>query len=65
MSRNASRLIGVFIIALILFNFPFLGIFAKPHWIWGLPAPFFYLFAIWLGMIAVFWRLTDGRNPFK
>jgi hypothetical protein len=65
MSRNAARLIGVFIIGFVLFNFPLLGVFAKPHWFWGIPTPIFYLFAVWLGMIVVFWRLTDGQNPFK
>jgi hypothetical protein len=65
MSRNAARLVGIFIISCVLFNFPLLGIFAKPHWIQGIPAPVFYLFAAWLSMIIVFWRLTDGKNPFK
>jgi hypothetical protein len=65
MSRNASRLVGIFAISCVLFNFPLLGIFTKPHWIGGIPAPIFYLFAAWLGMIIVFWRLTDGKNPFK
>jgi hypothetical protein len=65
MSRNATRLVGVFIIACVLFNFPLLGIFAKPHWFLGIPMPVFYLFAVWLGMIILVWRLADGKNPFK
>lgn len=65
MSRKAARLIGIFLLFLILFNFPLLGIFSKPHWLWGFPTPILYLFIVWLGMIIIFWRLVDGKNPFK
>jgi hypothetical protein len=65
MPRNATRLVGIFVIACVLFNFPLLGIFARPHWLGGIPLPILYLFGVWLAMIIVVWQLVDGKNPFK
>ncbi len=53
MSSKQSKLIGLFLLAMVLLNFPLLGIFKRPSSIGGIPSVFIYLFAVWLIIILV------------
>ncbi len=48
-----SKLLIVFVVFLVLLNFPVLSIFDRPVSPSGGPALYFYLFFIWLSLIVV------------
>ena len=54
------------VFAALLFLPPFIGLFARPVTLFGLPLIVIWLFGIWLGLIAVAWRLSrllsDGEG---
>ena len=62
MSRLSARLLGLFAIAVVLLNFPLLGIFAKPKWFGGFPAQIVYLFVVWLAIIVITRQMVDKKN---
>ncbi|WP_205754991.1 hypothetical protein [Azoarcus sp. DD4] len=48
-----QRLVAVFLIGLLLFNFPLLSLFDRAEPLFGLPMLLVYLFVVWGGLIAV------------
>lgn len=48
-----QRLVAVFLIGLLLFNFPLLSLFDRAESLFGLPLLHVYVFAAWAGLIAV------------
>lgn len=61
MTRKTGKFIALFILSAIFLNYPILGIFSKPHWIGGFPAPAIYLFVVWLlVIIAIFFMVRTG-----
>ena len=52
-SRKAPRLIGLFLLGCLLFNFPLLSLFNVRGSILGVPPIYSYLFAAWLLLIAL------------
>jgi len=57
---TAGRLIGLFLLGLLLFNFPLLSLFNRPALYLGIPVLYFYLFAVWL--LIVFLMLLISRS---
>ncbi|MBK9564683.1 MAG: hypothetical protein WAT22_16715 [Saprospiraceae bacterium] len=55
--RRESRW-AVFIIGLVLINFPLLSIFNKSEFIFGVPLTYFYLFSLWMSMIIFTYIMT-------
>ena len=51
-SVRAARLVCVFLLAVLLFNYPLLAVFNTPGTVAGVPALYAYLFAAWLAVIA-------------
>jgi hypothetical protein len=62
MQNRATKLIGLSILGLFLFNFPILGIFKKLSWLGGIPTAFLYLFTTWLMFITLIWFLVEPLN---
>ena len=52
------KLIGLFILAFLLFNFPLLGLFSDLRIVLGLPVLFWYLILSWLFIIILTARLA-------
>lgn len=48
---KAGGAIGLFLLAVVLFNYPILSLFNLELLIFGLPLLYFYLFLIWVGII--------------
>lgn len=44
---NGRRLVGLFLLGLLLFNFPFLSLFNRPVLVLGIPVLYLFLFAAW------------------
>lgn len=62
MQNRATKLIGLSILGLFLFNFPMLGIFKKLSWFAGIPAAFLYLFTTWVFFVIGIWFLVEPLN---
>ncbi|MBK8493382.1 MAG: hypothetical protein IPL49_21515 [Saprospirales bacterium] len=62
-----GRLIGLFLIGLLLFNFPLLSIFGKGEKWGSIPGLFIYIGVVWIGLIVVvYWLMRDiSRGPEK
>lgn len=59
MRKTTQRLLGVFFVFLILFNFPILNIFWKAERVLGMPLIFLYLFVVWALLLVVMYWLTE------
>ncbi|MGA6925560.1 MAG: hypothetical protein WBY88_07760 [Desulfosarcina sp.] len=59
---NGRRLVGLFLLGMLLFNFPLLYLFNRPVLVLGIPVLYLYLFTAWL--LIIFLILTISRsNP--
>ena len=52
-SMTGRRLVGLFLLGLLLFNFPLISMFNRPNLILGVPALYFYLFCAWFLLIVL------------
>jgi len=59
---RAARLIGLFVLGLLLFNFPFLGLFGVEDRLFHLPGLLWYIFLCWLLLILGTAILADPRG---
>jgi hypothetical protein len=57
--RKAQRLIGLFLLGCLLFNFPLLSLFNVGRTVLGVPLLYAYLFAAWLLVIALVAALME------
>jgi hypothetical protein len=51
LTKNAPKMVLVFLMALLLFNFPMLAAFNKLVLWWGIPQILIYIFSVWLLVI--------------
>jgi hypothetical protein len=61
--QRGKRLIAVFLLGLVLVNFPLLAVAETGERLFGLPVLFLYLFAAWVGMIALLALIVEHRRP--
>ena len=52
-SVRAARLACLFLLAVLLFNYPLLGVFNAPGTVLGIPVLYAYLFAVWSAVIGL------------
>jgi len=52
-SRKGERLVGLFLLGCLLFNFPLLVLFNVRATVFGIPVLYAYLFAAWGLLIAL------------
>ena len=60
--RRGERLVGVFLLGCLLFNFPLLALFNVRATVFGIPMLYAYLFAAWallIVLVAVIMERTD------
>lgn len=66
MTRVGEKLALLFVVGVLLLNFPILAIFNRASLLAGIPVVFVYLFGVWfLGIVAVFLlsrRPWDGEG---
>ncbi|MCK6432281.1 MAG: hypothetical protein HUU30_01905 [Burkholderiaceae bacterium] len=58
-----QRLVALFAVALLLFNFPLLVLWDRDATLWGLPLFPAALFAIWASLIAALAWLLESSAP--
>jgi hypothetical protein len=52
-NNKNQRLIALFILGCLLFNFPLLSIFNEPRTVLGIPLLYVYVFVAWLALIGL------------
>jgi hypothetical protein len=60
--RRRDRLIGLFLLALVLLNPPLLMLFGGGDTVFGLPLLYLYIFAAWLLIIATAAWIAEPRS---
>jgi hypothetical protein len=60
-SRRRDRLIGLFLLAMVLLNPPILWLFGRDSTLFGLPLLYVYLLAAWLAVIAAVAWIAEAR----
>jgi hypothetical protein len=60
--RKGERLVGLFLLGCLLFNFPMLALFNVRTTVFGIPLLYAYLFAAWgllIGLVAAIMERSD------
>jgi hypothetical protein len=58
---NGRRLVGLFLLGMLLFNYPLLCLFNRPILILGIPALYFYLFGAWTLIILLMLIISRSK----
>jgi hypothetical protein len=63
---NGRRLVGLFLLGMLLFNFPLLHLFNRSVLVLGIPALYLYLFAAWSLIIFLILMISRSKpdTPF-
>jgi hypothetical protein len=63
---NGRRLVGLFLLGLLLFNFPLLHLFNRPVLALGIPVLYLYLFSAWSLVILLILVISRSKpdTPF-
>ena len=59
---RGKRLIAVFLLGVVLLNFPLLTVVDAGQRLFGLPPLFLYLFGVWAGLILLLALLVERRT---
>ncbi|BBO66964.1 hypothetical protein DSCA_08940 [Desulfosarcina alkanivorans] len=58
---NGRRLVGLFLLGMLLFNFPLLSLFNRPDILLGFPVLYLYLFAAWSTIIFLTLIISQAK----
>ena len=61
-SKKSKRLVGLFLLGAVVFNFPLLSLFNYKTCVLGFPLLYVYIFGGWLLMIAAMMLTTSGHR---
>lgn len=59
---KGQRLVALFLLGCLLFNFPLMALFAGDAWLWGIPLIYFYAFATWMAIIMLMALVIERRD---
>ena len=59
---TGQRLVGLFLLGCVLFNYPLLFVFNLPLEIFGIPLLYAYLFTAWAALIALMAWVIERRR---
>ena len=60
-SVKGQRLVALFLLGLLLFNYPLLDLFAGPGRVFGIPILYVYVFAVWALLLALMAIVVEKR----
>jgi hypothetical protein len=60
-SVKGQRLVALFLLGLLLFNYPLLDLFAGPGQIFGIPILYVYVFSVWALLLALMAIVVEKR----
>ncbi len=61
-SIKGQRLVALFLLGLLLFNYPLLDLFARSGQVLGIPVLYVYVFVVWALLIALMALVVENRN---
>ena len=61
---NGRRLVGLFLLGILLFNFPLLTLFNRPVLALGIPVLYLYLFTAW-SLLIILMLIISRSKPEK
>jgi len=61
-SRRAQRLVALFLLGCLLFNYPLLVLFNSHSTVFGIPLPYAYLFSAWMLLIILAALVMEKRD---
>jgi predicted permease len=59
---KGQRLVALFLLGCLLFNFPLLSLFAGNTRIWGIPLIYLYIFTAWAIIIALMALIIERKD---
>ena len=59
---KGQRLAALFLLGLLLFNYPLLTLFAGSLRVFGIPVLYFYVFAVWALLIGLMALVVEKRD---
>jgi len=65
MTQNNPKnryLVGLFLVGVLFFNYPLLSLFNHNLSILGIPLLYFYIFSVWIFLIAMMAVITTNTN---
>ena len=62
MNSNGARLVALFFLGALLFNYPILSLFNRTALVLGIPLLYLYFFISWLAIIALVCIATSFRS---
>jgi hypothetical protein len=60
-SVKGQRLVALFLLGLLLFNYPLLDLFAGPGQVFGIPILYVYVFSVWALLLALMAVVVEKR----
>ena len=60
--RKGQRLIALFILGCLLFNYPVLSLFNVAAMVFGVPVLYAYIFAAWALLVALMAYVVEARR---
>ena len=63
-SKN-KRLVGLFLLGVLFFNYPLLSLFNHHSSVFGIPILYFYIFSVWTSLIAMMIVITTCTGKGK
>ncbi len=60
-SVKGQRLVALFLLGLLLFNYPLLDLFAGPGQLFGIPILYVYVFSVWALLLALMAIVVEKR----
>jgi len=61
-SIKGQRLVALFLLGFLLFNYPLLTLFVGPAHVWGIPLLYVYVFAVWAALIGLMALVVEKRG---
>ncbi|HTD90656.1 MAG TPA: hypothetical protein VK663_08335 [Burkholderiales bacterium] len=62
-SLKGQRLAALFLLGVLLFNYPLLQLFARDGMLLGIPLLYCYVFCAWAALIGLMALVVERRNP--
>jgi hypothetical protein len=62
-SVKNKRLIGIFLLGCLFFNYPLLSLFSSERTLLGIPFLYLFIFSVWSVMIVLLIAATHRSNP--
>ena len=59
---KAQRLVALFILGCLLFNYPFLALFNLSTAVFGIPLLYLYIFLAWAALIGLLAWVVEARD---